>query len=65
MTTPTPQNPQPFLSLHTAVVLLIAFVIGVVMGILTALTGVPVAGAVAAGLTSAGAGVPVLRTLIR
>lgn len=61
----TPQNTQPFLSLHTAVILLIAFVFGVVMGILTALTGVPVAGAIAAGLTSAGANVPVLRTLIR
>lgn len=61
----TPQNSQPFLSLHTAVVLLIAFVIGVVMGTLAALTDVPVAGAVAVGLTSAGASVPVLRNLIR
>ncbi|MFE5214079.1 MULTISPECIES: hypothetical protein [unclassified Streptomyces] len=61
----TPQNPQPFLSLHTAVVLLITFIIGVVMGTLTVLTGAPVAGAVAAGLTSAGARLPALRNLIR
>jgi predicted PurR-regulated permease PerM len=61
----TPQSTPPFLSLHTAVVLLIAFVFGTVMGILTALTGVPVAGAIAAGLTSAAANIPVLRTLIR
>ncbi|MCX5269383.1 hypothetical protein [Streptomyces sp. NBC_00199] len=61
----TPQSTPPFLSLHTAVILLIAFVFGTVMGILTALTGVPVAGAIAAGLTSAGANIPVLRTLIR
>ncbi|MFE0453094.1 hypothetical protein ACFW2D_17775 [Streptomyces sp. NPDC058914] len=61
----TPENPQPFLSLHTAVVLLIAFVIGVVMGVLTVLTGAPVAAAAVAGLTSAGVSVPALRTLIR
>ncbi|WP_432246658.1 hypothetical protein ACRAR1_29625 [Streptomyces sanyensis] len=42
------QNPQPFLSLHTAVVLLIAFVIGTVMGVLAALAGAPVPAAVAA-----------------
>ncbi|WP_329331384.1 hypothetical protein OG866_01265 [Streptomyces sp. NBC_00663] len=61
----TPQNSQPFLPLRTAVVLLIAFVIGVVMGILAGLAGAPVAGAVAVGLTSTGASVPVLCTLIR
>jgi hypothetical protein len=61
----TPQNTQPFLPLRTAVVLLIAFAIGVVMGTLAGLAGAPVAGAVAAGLTSTGATVPVLCTLIR
>ena len=61
----TPQNPQPFLSLHTAVVLLMAFVIGLLIGVLTFLTGVPVAAAVIAGITSAGASVPPLRSLIR
>ncbi|GAA3807283.1 hypothetical protein ACFS5L_42365 [Streptomyces phyllanthi] len=54
----------PFLSLHTTVVLLVAFVIGLVMGSLTLLSGVPVAGAVVAGLTGAGSAVPVLRRLI-
>lgn len=64
---PSPNEPaaQPFLSLHTTVVLLTALVIGLVIGGLTALTGVPVATAVIAGLTSAGASTPVLRTLIR
>ncbi|MER5859787.1 hypothetical protein ABT131_29935 [Streptomyces sp900105245] len=61
----TPQSQQPFLSLHTAVVLLIAFIIGVVLGTLTLLTGSPVAAAVAAGLTSAGASIPPLHTHIR
>jgi ABC-type antimicrobial peptide transport system permease subunit len=56
---------QPFLSLHTTVVLLAALVIGLVIGGLTALTGASVAAAVIAGLTSAGASAPVLRTLIR
>ncbi|WP_432177016.1 hypothetical protein [Streptomyces sp. Tue6028] len=60
----TPENP-PFLSLHTAVVLLIAFVIGVVLGGLAALSGAPVALAVATGITSAGGSVPALRSLIR
>ncbi|MEU5666533.1 hypothetical protein [Streptomyces longwoodensis] len=73
----TPQSPQPaaspsheptaqpFLSLHTTVVLLTALVIGLVIGGLTYLTGVSVATAVIAGLTSAGASTPVLRSLIR
>ncbi|MGW3820151.1 hypothetical protein [Streptomyces sp. NPDC005046] len=61
----TPQNPQPFLSLHTAVVLLIAFVIGAIMGVLTLFTGAPGAAAVAAGLTSAGMSIPALHTHIR
>ncbi|MFI5820486.1 hypothetical protein ACIA8I_15375 [Streptomyces rishiriensis] len=56
--------PEPFLSLHTAVVLLTALVIGLVTGALTALTGAPVAGAVLAGLGAAGPSVPVLRCLI-
>ncbi|MFE6962158.1 hypothetical protein [Streptomyces sp. NPDC057696] len=54
----------PFLSLHTTVVLLTALVLGLVIGGLTALTGVPVAGAVLAGLSVAGSAVPVLRSLI-
>ncbi|MFG2306722.1 hypothetical protein [Actinacidiphila glaucinigra] len=63
-----PQNEtdtQPFLTLHTTVVLLTALVIGLVIGGLTILTGVPVAAAVIAGLTSTGASIPVLRNLVR
>ncbi|MCX4425849.1 hypothetical protein [Streptomyces mirabilis] len=59
----SPPEP-PFLSLHAAVVLLTALVIGLVLGGLTALTGVPVAAAVLAGVTGAGSSVPVLRSLI-
>ncbi|MGW1538173.1 hypothetical protein [Streptomyces aureus] len=70
---PPPVNPgpvngsapeSPFLSLHTSVVLLAALVIGLVTGVLTALTGVPAAAAVLAGLTGLGSSVPVLRSLI-
>ncbi|MFB7057499.1 hypothetical protein ACWF95_04840 [Streptomyces vinaceus] len=63
MTTP-PETPQPFLSLHTAVVLVIALLIGGVAGGLSFLGGVPVALSVLAGLTAAGGAVPVLRGLI-
>ncbi|TCR15964.1 hypothetical protein [Streptomyces sp. BK205] len=61
----TPQNPQPFLSLHTAVVLLMAFMIGLIIGVLTFLTGAPVAAGVIAGITSVGASIPPLRSLVR
>ncbi|MGW4440802.1 hypothetical protein ACWELO_34650 [Streptomyces sp. NPDC004596] len=56
----TPQGPAPFLTIHTAVVLLIAVVIGLVVGGLTFLSGGAVAAAVPAGLTAAGVSVPVL-----
>ncbi|MER6431918.1 hypothetical protein ABT272_29955 [Streptomyces sp900105245] len=61
---PMPQGPAPFLTIHTAVVLLIAVVIGLVVGGLTFLSGGAVAAAVLAGLTATGVSVPVLRTLI-
>jgi hypothetical protein len=61
---PTPRGPAPFLTIHTAVVLLIAVVIGLVVGGLTFLSGGAVAAAVLAGLTAAGVSVPVLRSLI-
>ncbi|WKX23627.1 hypothetical protein [Streptomyces sp. HUAS CX7] len=61
---PTPQGPAPFLTIHTAVVLLIAVVIGLIVGGLTFLSGGAVAAAVLAGLTAAGFSVPVLRSLI-
>ncbi|MFD7554626.1 MULTISPECIES: hypothetical protein [unclassified Streptomyces] len=60
-----PESPQPFLSLHTAVILLTAVMIGIVLGALTLLSGAPAPGAIAAGLTSAGGSVPALRSLIR
>ncbi|MFF6914525.1 hypothetical protein [Streptomyces sp. NPDC012466] len=55
---------SPFLPLHTALVLLTAIVIGLIVAILTFLSGTPAAGAALAGLLSTGAGIPVLRTLI-
>ncbi|MFG2271912.1 hypothetical protein ACWEGX_08155 [Streptomyces chartreusis] len=60
-----PASEPPFLSLHTAVVLLAALAIGLAIGVLTAFTGVPGAAAVIAGLTTTGASIPVLRSLIR
>lgn len=59
-----PETPSPFLTLHTALVLLIAVVIGLVVGGLTWLSGSSVAGSVLMGLVSAGGSVPVLRSLI-
>lgn len=63
-TPPTPSEPGPFMSLHTALVLLIAVVIGLIVGGLSFLSGTSAAGAVLAGLISTGGSVPVLRTLI-
>jgi heme A synthase len=56
--------PDTFLSLHIAVVLLAAVVIGMVIGCLTVLTGAPVAAAAIAGVSSADGSFPALRTLI-
>ncbi|WP_329388666.1 hypothetical protein OG625_34070 [Streptomyces sp. NBC_01351] len=64
MTTP-PDTDQPFVTLHTAVVLLGALFAGFVAGGLSHLGGAPPAPAVLAGLAAAGGAVPVLRTLIR
>ncbi|MCM2393758.1 hypothetical protein [Streptomyces albipurpureus] len=60
-----PPSTEPFLPLHTAVVLLAALVVGLVIGWLTALTGAPAATAVISGLTAAGISTPTLRSLIR
>ncbi|WP_405828617.1 MULTISPECIES: hypothetical protein [unclassified Streptomyces] len=66
MTTPgNPIDPEPFVSLHTAVVLLAALLIGLTAGGLTFLGGSGAALSVLAGLAAAGASVPVLRGLIR
>lgn len=63
---PTPPNePDPFLTAHAAIVLLTAAFIGLVVGGLTFLSGGLAAGAVLAGLTGFGASVPVLHKLIR
>ncbi|MFJ6088034.1 hypothetical protein ACIQI8_42400 [Streptomyces sp. NPDC092369] len=56
-----PEPGLPFLSLHTTVVLLTSFALGLVAGGLTALSGAPGAGS---GLAAAGSAVPVLRSLI-
>ncbi|MFE4452697.1 hypothetical protein [Streptomyces sp. NPDC056796] len=61
----TAQGQETFVSLHTAVVLLAAVLIGLVVGGLTVLSRAPVAAAVIAGVSSAGGSIPVLRTLIR
>ncbi|MEV0981852.1 hypothetical protein [Streptomyces sp. NPDC049915] len=61
----TQPSEAPFLTLHTAVVLLTAAAIGGCIGVLTLFTHVPLAAAVIAGLTATGASIPVLRSLIR
>lgn len=61
---PERARPAPFLTQHTALVLLAAIVIGLVVGALTFLNGTPAPGAVLAGLLAVGAGIPVLRALI-
>ncbi|MFD5407202.1 hypothetical protein [Streptomyces griseorubiginosus] len=66
MSSPVPPPPEPpFISLHTAVILLTAIVIGLVIGGLTFLSDFSAPGAVLAGLGAGGLGVPVLRQLIR
>ncbi|WP_371502985.1 hypothetical protein OG871_37575 [Kitasatospora sp. NBC_00374] len=65
---PTPRNqstgPAPLLTVRTTIILLAAAVIGLVAGGLTLLGGGPAPDAVLAGLTGAGASVPVLHKLI-
>ncbi|MFF3617299.1 hypothetical protein [Streptomyces sp. NPDC002580] len=56
--------PEPFLSLHTTVVLLAALVLGAIVGALSAMTGAVPAADTLAGLGAAGVCVPVLNTLI-
>lgn len=61
----TSPPPSPFVTMHTALVLLTAFIMGLVVGGLTFLDNGRVADAILAGLFTAGGSVPVLRTLIR
>ncbi|MGW0612004.1 hypothetical protein [Streptomyces sp. NPDC002788] len=64
-TPPPPQDPEPFMTMHTALVLLSAAFIGLIVGGLSFFSGGPAAAAVLAGLTAFGISVPVLRSLIR
>lgn len=61
----SPPPEPPFISMHTAVVLLTAVVIGLVVGGLTFLSEFSTAGAVLAGLAASGLSLPILRSLIR
>lgn len=61
----SPESEPPFLSVHTTVVLLAALVIGIAIGALTALTHVPITAAAIAGLTAAGASIPVIDDVLR
>ncbi|MBT2481621.1 hypothetical protein [Streptomyces sp. ISL-94] len=61
----SPGAEPPFLSVHAAVVFVIALLTGLAAGGLTYLGGTGVALSVLAGLTAAGVAVPVLRGLIR
>ncbi|MET7356785.1 MULTISPECIES: hypothetical protein [Streptomyces] len=61
---PTPQGPEPFMTMHTAIVLLSAAFIGLIAGGLTFLSTEAVPGALLAGLSAFGVSVPVLRQLI-
>lgn len=54
----------PFMSVRTALILLTSVVIGAIVGGLTLTCGTHPAGAVLAGLASAGASVPALHALI-
>ncbi|TXL91849.1 hypothetical protein EW053_06060 [Streptomyces sp. IB2014 016-6] len=60
----SPPEP-PFISMHTAIVLLAAIFIGLVVGGLTYLSDLSSPGAVLAGLGAGGFSVPTLRSLIR
>ncbi|MEU6760272.1 hypothetical protein [Streptomyces sp. NPDC046685] len=63
MSTP-PRTEPPFLTVHSAVVLVAALLAGLVVGALSYLGGIPPALCVLAGLSGTGGAVPVLRTLI-
>ncbi|MFK4106706.1 hypothetical protein ACI2L1_43010 [Streptomyces sp. NPDC019531] len=60
----SPSEP-PFISLHTAIVLVTGAVIGLIVGGLTYLSDGSAPGAVLAALGAMGVSVPVLRSLIR
>lgn len=61
---PGPEDPKPFLSVRTVIVLLTAAFIGAIAGVLTYFSTGNTAGAVLAGLIGVGASVPALNSLI-
>lgn len=61
---PDRPDPAPFMTMHTAIILLAAVIIGLIAGILTFLSGTLVPAAVLAGLSTSGLSIPVLRSLI-
>ena len=61
---PDPADPQPFLSVHTVVVLLTAAFIGVVIGVLTFYARQSVPEALVAGLAATGLSIAPLRGMI-
>lgn len=63
-TSPRHAESAPFLTMHTAIILLAAIIIGLIAGFLTFLSGTLIPAAVLAGLTAAGLSIPVLRGLI-
>lgn len=62
---PSSQGPGPLVTLRTALVLLLAFIIGLLVAGLSYLSGTSAAGAVLAGLLSSGCSVPTLHHLIQ
>ncbi len=65
MATPSPGNPGPLLDVRTAVIFVIALLVGAVIGVLTLLAGAPPAAASLAAMTSAGATITPLNSIIR
>ncbi|MFF8993226.1 hypothetical protein ACF09H_25495 [Streptomyces sp. NPDC014983] len=61
---PGPEAQRPLLTAHAAIVLLMATVVGAIAGVLTYHSTGNMAGAVLAGLGTAGLSVPVLHNLI-
>ncbi|MFC8006777.1 hypothetical protein ACFUC0_24345 [Bacillus subtilis] len=62
--TPRPDASRPLLTVHAAIVLLMAVLVGTVAGVLTGHSTGNTAGAILAGLGAAGLSVPVLHNLI-
>lgn len=59
-----PHQPEPLVSLRAAVILLLAVVAGVAAGVLTHLTGQPLAAAAVVGSGAAGGGLLLFNTVV-